>query len=71
MRRHSKQITRQVYKLFQDLWNRFPYFEGWGVDATSLGVKTDTRHTGLAAINRSGEHFVGVNVCNLAHARFR
>ena len=30
---------RQVYTLFQDLWNRFPYFEGWGVGAKSLGVK--------------------------------
>ena len=23
-------ITRQVYNLFQDLWNRFPYLGGWG-----------------------------------------
>ena len=48
----TKMIARQVYNLFQDLLNRFPYFEGWGVDAKSLGVKdrqterqtqTDTR----------------------------
>ena len=32
------------------------------MDAKSLGVKTDTRHTGLAARNLSGEHFVGVNI---------
>ena len=52
--------TRQVYNLFQDLWNRFPYFEGWGVGAKSLSVKvgqterqtqTDTEHTGLTARN--------------------
>ena len=39
---------RQVYNFFQDLWKRFPYFEGWGVGAKSLSVKagqTDTdRH---------------------------
>ena len=49
--------TRQAYNLFQDLWNRFPYFEGWGVGAKSLGVKagqtesqtqTDTKHTSIA-----------------------
>ena len=34
-------ITRQVFNLFQDLWNRFPSFEGWGVGANSLGVKAD------------------------------
>ena len=31
--------TRQVYNRFQDLWNRFPDFEGWGVGAKSLSVK--------------------------------
>ena len=43
-------FTRQVYNLFQDLWNRFPYSEGWGMGEKSLGVKvgqTGTRHTGL------------------------
>ena len=42
-----------------------PYFEGWGVDAKSLGVKarqterqtqTDTKHTGLAARNPFSEN---------------
>ena len=28
-------LTRQVYNLFQDLWNRLPYFEGWGVGSKS------------------------------------
>ena len=50
-------ITRQVYNLFQDLWNRYLNFEGWGVGAKSLGVKAgwadrqtdrhNTRHIGL------------------------
>ena len=31
--------TRQVYNLFQDLWNRFPYFGDWLVGAKSLCVK--------------------------------
>ena len=61
--------TRQVYNLLQDLWNRFPYFEGWGVDAKSLGVKagqTD-RHQSYrtggafgASKNPSCENFVRV-----------
>ena len=25
--------------MFQDLWNRFPYFEGWGEGAKFVGVK--------------------------------
>ena len=33
--------TRQVCNLFDDLWNRFPYFEGSGVGAKSLGVRLD------------------------------
>ena len=31
-------LTRQVYNLFQDLWNRFPYFEGLGVCAKSFDI---------------------------------
>ena len=39
----SSYLTRQVFNLFQDLWNRFPDFEGWGVGAKSLGVKADRK----------------------------
>ena len=31
--------TRQIYNLFQNLSNSFPYFEGWGMDAKSLSAK--------------------------------
>ena len=46
LKQHKKQqndqwrlLTRQVYNLFQDLLNRFPYFEGLGVGAKSIGAK--------------------------------
>ena len=35
----KKRRTRQVYILLQDLLNRFPYLEGWGVGAKSLAAK--------------------------------
>ena len=30
--------TRQIYNLFQNLSNSFPYFEGWGMGAKSLSA---------------------------------
>ena len=32
-------ITRQVYNLFQDPWNSFPYLGGWGWVQRPVGAK--------------------------------
>ena len=57
---------KQVCNLFQDVWNRFPYFEGWGVGAKSLGVKdkqigrqTDRQQTYRTGLDKYGG-WVGV-----------
>ena len=56
--------TRQVYNLFQDLWNNFPYFEG--VPRLRRQTDKDRHHTYRtgnaygAARNPSSVHFVGV-----------
>ena len=39
-------VTRQVFNLFQGLWNRFPYFGVGG--AQSFGAKTAQTERGLA-----------------------